>query len=492
MIEEIKYNDYRFIKETVLVDEIRSTLKIISNLMSIPLFLAFWIADILLYPDMKWEFLGLRLLIIPICFLTLRFINIITNYTQAQALASAYAIASATVINIMIFQIQDAATPYYAGLNLVATAGLSFLPLNRKYLTLTALGIYGPYFAAILYNHEHITNLRAVILNIFFITGAIVICTLIRYFNGKLRLKDLDSQNKLADELHSREQVIIQKTKEATKLHQLSAQFSPQVVKAIKDGQISIDEGVQRAKICAIFIDIVRSTDKVTTLPENNVQLCLARFLDTCLTTFLKYDLTIDKFHGDGILAFSNMPIPREDYIERTCMAALEAVSAIKNDKEFYTKYWQSELEVRVGISAGQANVGFYGNKKYFKTFTAIGTPLPYASRLTSIAEPGQILIDGDMAAHLEKVGFVMKNYGLKTLKGFENNKNCIFELISSPNTVLKGENTKTCPQHSNSVLYLDTNTDGHFVFKCRECAYEESQINAIDLQSSSKLKAAS
>ena len=477
-MEEIGYNDYRFIKETILVEEIRSTLIVISNLMSIPLFLIFWVADILFFPEMKWEFLCLRLLIIPICFITLRLVKFINSYTQAQALASVYAIATATIINIMIFQIKDASTPYYAGLNLVATAGLSFLPLNRKYLILTAFGIYAPYFATIVYNISYVTNFKAILLNIFFITGAIVICTLMRNFNGKLRLKDLDSQNKLANELHSREQIIIQKTNEATKLHQLSAQFSPQVVKAIKDGHISIDEGVQRAKICAIFIDIVKSTDKVTKLHESDIELCLARFLDSCLTTFLKYDLTIDKFHGDGLLAFSNMPMPREDYIERTCMAALEAVSAIKNDKEFYLRHWQSELEVRVGISVGHANVGFYGNKKYFKTFTAIGTPLPYASRLTSVAEPGQILIDSEMAAHLEKFDFVMKNYGHKVLKGFEDNKNYIFELISSPNTVLSGKNIKVCPEHTNTILYLDTNAQGHFVFKCRECGYEESQIS--------------
>lgn len=479
-MDNIRYNDYRFIKETILVDEIRSTMKVISNLMSIPLFLVFWIVDIFYYPNMKWEFLGLRLLIIPICFITLRLVNIITNYVQAQALASAYIITSATIINIMIFQIKDPSTPYYAGLNLVATAGLSFLPLNRKYSTFTALGIYGPYLGLILYHYRYITNYNALLANMFFITGSVVICTLIRHFNGKLRLNDLDSQNKLANELHTREQIIKQKTNEATMLHQLSSQFSPQVVKAIKDGQISIEEGVQRAKICAVFIDIVRSTDKVTTLNEYDVQLCLAKFLDSCLTTFLKYDLTIDKFHGDGVLAFANMPIAHADFMERTCKAALEAVSSIKNDKDFYLIHWKSELEVRVGISVGYANVGFYGNKKYFKTFTAIGTPLPYASRLTSVAQPGQILIDSEIAKQLEKFGFVMKNCGTKILKGFEQNTNDIYELISSPNTVLNGENVKTCPEHPNSVLYLDTNFDGHFVFKCRECGYEESEINSL------------
>lgn len=479
-MEEHKLDDYRFIKETVLVEEIRSTLKVISNTMSIPLFLVFWIADILIFPEMKWQFLYLRLLIIPICFSTIYLAKKINSYAQAQALAAAFSITTATIINVMIFLIKDAATPYYAGLNLVASVALSFIPLNRKYLAMTAFGIYGPYIGTIIYNMQFTKDSNALILNAFFISGAIVTCTLMRFFNSKLRLSDLDSQRKLADELHSREIIIKRKTLEATKLHQLSMQFSPQVVKAIKDGQISIEEGVRRAKICAIFIDIVKSTDKVTKLHEKEIEISLARFLDSCLTIFLKYDLTIDKFHGDGILAFSNMPISREDYIERTCQAALEAVEAIKKDKEFYLKHWKSELEVRVGISVGLANVGFYGNQKYFKTFTAIGTPLPYASRLTSVAEPGQILIDNEMAIHLEKFGFVIRNAGYKTLKGFEDNKNSVFELVSSPNFVLSGNNAKTCPEHINSVLYLDTNHNGHFVFKCRECDYVDPQLTKV------------
>ncbi len=345
---------------------------------------------------------------------------------------------------------------------------------------LTAATIYLPYLIYSLYDSLQKNDLKYFAAHSFFIFCTFVIAICMNLLKQVLKRKVVASRLALENELHSREQIIKQKTEEATKLHQLSAQFSPQVVKAIKDGQISIDESVTRANICAVFIDIVRSTDKVTKLHETAIQLCLARFLDSCLTTFLKYDLTIDKFHGDGILAFSNMPIQREDFIERTCLAALEATHAIINDKEFYMKHWQSELQVRVGISVGHANVGFYGNKKYFKTFTAIGTPLPYASRLTSIAEANQILVDATIAERLSQFGFITKNCGVKVLKGFEDMQSHVFELISAPHAITQGENTKSCPHHTNSVLYLDTNDKGHFIFKCRECEYEEDGVQDI------------
>jgi len=448
--------------------------------MAIPLFLTFWIADIVLYNDHKYEFLFVRLLIVPVCFIINNLIKTSENYEKSQISATVYTVALASMINFLIYRINDPSTSYYAGLNLIAIGGLSFIPLNRKYLYITAAGIYMPYFLMIAIDHFQYGFKKGVIGNLFFIVGSIIICSLIRFFNEKLRNSEIQAKNDLENELKSREIVILKKTEEATKLHQLSSQFSPQIIQAIKNGQISIDEEVKRSKICAIFIDIVKSTDRVTKLSEKDVQLSLARFLDTTLTTFLKYDLTIDKFHGDGVLAFSNMPIPRSDFVARTCMASLEAVQLIKDDKSFYEKHWKSELQVRVGISVGHANVGFYGDQKYFKTFTAIGFPLPYASRLTSVAEPGQILIDHNIASILDSLDFKTQSIGYKPLKGFDDDRHELYQLIAAPalkehsvqNTlsINQSNQTQTCQLHPNAIMFLDTNEQGHYVFRCRDC----------------------
>ncbi|AGH96266.1 adenylate/guanylate cyclase domain-containing protein [Pseudobdellovibrio exovorus] len=442
----------------------------------------FGILDFIFYPEHLKEFLILRFVYIPIpvgCYLLSRKIQ---NNKALEFLSFFHATIAAAIITYMSIATKDGInSAYYAGLNLVGISALLMFSFSWKMFFVTSASVYLPYLLYSSYKAGQQNDFRYFFAHAFFITSTFVIAICMNSLKQLLKKKVLSSRLALEEELFSREQIIKQKTEEATKLHQLSAQFSPQVVKAIREGQISIDESVQRVKICAIFIDIVRSTDKVTKLPEQNIQLCLARFLDTCLTIFLKYDLTIDKFHGDGLLAFSNMPISREDFIERTCMAALEAVDGIKADREFYMKHWMSELQVRVGISVGYANVGFYGNRKYFKTFTAIGTPLPYASRLTSIAEPNQILVNQEIAENLNQLGYVLKSQGQKQLKGFEEDKNPVFELISAPHMLTHREEAKTCPDHPHSVLFLDTNNDGHFVFKCRECDYEESQVGFSD-----------
>lgn len=457
--------------------------------MAIPLFLVFWIVDLFFYPDHKFAFLGIRLLIIPICLSFKKVLKYTDTYASSQIAITAYIISVSSILNLMNFIINDPSSGYYAGLNLVAIAGLSFIPLSRKYLVISTVGIYLPYYMTSmlgLTSHDKTLHLMQ---NTFFIVGSVVICSLIRFFNERLRVSEINSRIELRNEITSRDRIIVEKTLEAVNLHALSSQFSPQIVKAIRDGTITLEESVHRSRICAIFIDIVNSTERVVRLDQEKIQIVLARFLDTALTIFLKYDLTIDKFHGDGILAFSNDPVKREDFIERACLAAIETRQAIASDRDFYLLNWKDEMDVRIGISVGFANVGFYGDKKYFRSFTAIGAPLAFASRLTSLAASNQILIDAEIANVLLEQKFKVNRLGERVLKGFERNKNIVFELLEAPasNTTLK--QSKTCPTHPNSVLFLDTNTKGHFIFKCRDCGYED--LSSINGENKSSVKAA-
>ncbi|MGE9743375.1 adenylate/guanylate cyclase domain-containing protein [Bdellovibrio bacteriovorus] len=466
-------------REFEVVEEIRSVLRVIANWMAVPLFMAFWIADLIYVPQFKWLFLGLRLTIIPLCMLAKYELRKEQSFTRAQWFAALYAGLVALPINIMIYFIPDVGTGYYAGLNLVAIGGLSFIPFSTGFFVATALGIYLPYYLFTALKIQTLPDLWPVVLNSFFIIGSIVICFLIRFFHEQLRMREINSRLALKAEIANRDHIIKSKTEEAVRLNTLSTQFSPQVVQAIREGKVDLEKGVRRAQICAIFVDIVGSTERVVRLDQAKVDLVLARFMDTVVSIFLKYDITIDKFQGDGILAFANDPIRYGDYTQRTCLAALEVREALRQDREFYLMNWKKEMQIRIGISAGYANVGFYGNKKFFRSYTAIGAPLPFASRLTNLAEPDQILIDSDIAQTLQSEGFAVKNIGERVIKGFEGDTHYVFELNQAP-VVRKDVSASSCPHCPDSILYLDTNAQGHFVMKCRACGYEAAEAQAV------------
>ncbi|WP_413291366.1 adenylate/guanylate cyclase domain-containing protein [Bdellovibrio sp. HCB337] len=479
------------LREFEVMEEIRSVIRVVCHWMTIPLFLVFWIADWVFYPEYKWPFLGIRLLVIPTCLLAKYAIDWVRNFSQAQTVAVSFAIAVASCINAIILMIPDPTTPYYAGLNMVAVGSLSFIPFNKRCFTILSIGIFLPYYLNAFIKMESVGEYQALLVNSFFCVGSMIICFLIRHFNESLRIREIHSRMALKSELANRDRIIHEKTNEAVRLNTLSSQFSPQVVRAIREGRVDLEKGVHRAQICAIFVDIVGSTERVVRLDQQKVDKVLARFMDTVVSTFLKYDLTIDKFQGDGILAFANDPIQHRDFVQRTCYAALEVRELLHEDREFYLMNWKKEMQIRMGISVGYANVGFYGNKKFFRSYTAIGAPLPLASRLTNLAEPDQILIDCDVAAVLEQEQFSMNRLGERVIKGFEGDQNIVFELVQAPQDKLNSfAGSLTCPHHPDTVLFLDTNEKGHYEMKCRHCDFALDQYSMEILGQIPQMKA--
>ena len=270
------------------------------------------------------------------------------------------------------------------------------------------------------------------------------------------------------------------------RLNTLSAQFSPQIVESIRSGKLRLEAGGHRAQICAIFIDIVNSTERVTRIDTDNVDKVLSRFLDETIKTLLKYDVTVDKFLGDGVLAFCNAPLRRPDYVSRVVSAALEIRNNIEQSQTYFEPLWEAPLQVRMGIAMGYVNAGFYGSQKHFRSYTAIGPAMNLASRLCSSADPGQIVVDQEVNEVI-KTEFETKFIGKKSLKGFESESVHAYHVLSSTSVeknALAGLND--CPK-CNGMLTFETNYKGQFILSCRSC---DEEMRPADVESAKIAKA--
>lgn len=464
------------IREIETINEFHSVLKVIAHSMAAPLFLLFWIADLIYVPQFKWEFLILRLTVAPLCYLISRNLKKIKSIPALELVSTLYTFVLALGINFMIWRINQPGTSYYAGLNLVAIGTLSFIPLSGSKFVLTALFIYGPYYLIELLGATNSLQYKQILINSFFIGSSICICFLIRHFNERIRRKEVELRVQLENELNNRDRIIREKTEEGIALTSLSNQFSPQVIEAIKAGKIDLGTAGQRIKISTIFIDIVNSTERVTRIDKDKVQKVLERFLDDTIKILLAYDITIDKFLGDGLLGFCNAPAPKKDHTERVIRAAIEIREKIKENQDFYEHYWQNKMDIRVGIAKGYATVGFYGSKKYFKNFTAIGPVVNLASRLCASAGTNQILIDFDVYEEMKDL-FQLQFVDKRTLKGFHDDVIYTYEVkgFKSCEAVIP-KTSDECPR-CGSLLNLETNEQGHFEFICRQCAQNQSAL---------------
>lgn len=464
--------------------EFKTFLSVVSHQMALPLYFVFWICDMIYVPDLKWQFLALRSVILPVVFFVPKALARTSSLPGVQILAMTFSFMTALPISIMACWSAGGASPYYAGLNLVAIGTLSFLPWSTGYFIGTVAAIYIPYYFLAVYSIHDLDSLRPVLVNSFFVIGTVTISVLIRYFSEKLRQKETASRLQLELEIENRNRIILEKTAEAVKLATLSSQFSPQVVEAIRSGEIDVASTIHRANICAIFIDIVNSTERVVRLDKDKVYKAISMFMEDTIKTLLKYDITVDKFLGDGILAFSNDPVRYDDYLERALQAAIEVREKIKSRRESYLSCWMNTLEIRVGIATGFANVGFYGHEKYYyRSYTAIGPVINLASRLCSIAEPNQIVLSEDVRDGIGDGNsrYSFKFLGNKSLKGFETDLIRAFEANPTGMESLTSQDELDCPSCKKGTLFLANDEAGIYVLRCRSCGYVHDPISAAN-----------
>jgi adenylate cyclase len=236
-----------------------------------------------------------------------------------------------------------------------------------------------------------------------------------------LRVKALqDEVRRQADELKEwntkLEERVADQVAQMQRLSQLKRFFSPKVADAI----VSAGEGSilapHRREICYVFADLRGFTPFTDRAEPEEVEAVLRDYHATMGAIANAHDGTIDRFAGDGILIFFNDPLPVADAGRRAAKMALAMQGRFAPLRERWSKLGY-ELALGIGIAQGYATLGAFGFEGRWD-YSAIGSVVNLASRLSDEAQGGQILIDRRTCVALGETASVAP-IGPLTLKGY-------------------------------------------------------------------------
>jgi adenylate cyclase len=126
----------------------------------------------------------------------------------------------------------------------------------------------------------------------------------------------------------------------------------------------------------------------------------LNEYFELMVETLFKYEGTLDKFMGDGIMAFWGAPLAHRDDAVRCVQCALDQMQVLGRFNRQRLGEGKPPLAVGVGIHTGPGVVGYVGSSKAL-SYTVIGDTANTSSRLCSSATAGQIVISEATASRL-------------------------------------------------------------------------------------------
>jgi class 3 adenylate cyclase len=144
----------------------------------------------------------------------------------------------------------------------------------------------------------------------------------------------------------------------------------------------SVLEG-ERKQITVLFADIKGSTTLIEDLDPEDAELRLRPALDAMINAVHRYEGTINRIQGDGIMALFGAPIAHEDNAVRAAYAALEMQKSVRAACD-------TDITIRVGLHAGEVLVRAIHNDLSFD-YDAIGPTVHLAARMEQLATPEAI-----------------------------------------------------------------------------------------------------
>jgi adenylate cyclase len=172
--------------------------------------------------------------------------------------------------------------------------------------------------------------------------------------------------------------------------------------------------GGEERHAAVIFVDVIGSSQLVTSRPATEVVALLNRFFAVIVDEVDRHQGLVNKFEGDAVLAVFGAPV-RLEHAEDEALGAARAIAERLRSAV-------PELSAGIGVAAGQVVAGNVGAKERFE-YTVIGEPVNEAARLCELSKsvPGHLVASSDTIANAADTEKALWSLGdTVTLRGLD------------------------------------------------------------------------
>ncbi|MYM23169.1 CHASE2 domain-containing protein [Duganella sp. FT135W] len=138
-------------------------------------------------------------------------------------------------------------------------------------------------------------------------------------------------------------------------------------------------------EVTTLIADMEGYTSQVESLSLDDAARLTTDFLDCLTRPVLEMQGTLDKYTGDGLVAFWGAPLPNADHADLALEAAARIQREVAQLSALRARRGLPPLRVRIGIESGAAMAGDYGTS-FRSIYTAVGDSVNTASRLEQAA----------------------------------------------------------------------------------------------------------
>ena len=197
-----------------------------------------------------------------------------------------------------------------------------------------------------------------------------------------------------------------------------SSYVSPQILKEIMAGRLAQTLGGTRKNVCVLFSDIRNFTTYCEDKSPEDVVSLLNEYFTAMTSAVHKHGGTVDKFIGDGLMAFFGAPQPLECAERNALESAQDMLVNLHQLNERLATRGIAPIRIGIGLNSGDVVIGHVGSTTRHE-YTAVGDVVNTASRIEGLTKELKypILCSAQVAESVNFVGGLV-DLGKQHIKG--------------------------------------------------------------------------